>query len=73
MSKQVTLSSSRACRWGIALVLAMVVTEPTVWGQAALKPEEMAAQIVNAANKAYNEKQFPAANERYRAIFSVAA
>ena len=34
--------------------------------QTTLKPEELAAQIINAANKAYNEKQFPFATERYR-------
>ena len=31
-----------------------------------LKPEELAAQVINAANKAYNEKQFGVAVERYR-------
>ncbi|MEK6262692.1 MAG: tetratricopeptide repeat protein [Planctomycetota bacterium] len=66
MRDRVTSSCSGVCRWGFALALAMVATEATAWGQAALKPEEMAAQIVNAANKAYNEKQFPAAIERYR-------
>ena len=31
-----------------------------------LKPEEQAAQIINAANKAFAEKQFPVAIDRYR-------
>jgi TolA-binding protein len=41
---------------------------PTVDAQPAaqLKPEEMAVQVLNAANRAYNEKQFGPAVERYR-------
>ena len=38
----------------------------SVWAQPALKPEEMAVQVLNAANKAFNEKQFGPAAERYR-------
>ena len=41
--------------------------EATCFGQnTTLKPEELAAQVINAANKAYNEKQFGVAIERYR-------
>jgi cellulose synthase operon protein C len=51
------------------LVLANVsglMTESASAQPPQLKPEEMAAQIANAGNKAYNEKQYPVAIERYR-------
>ena len=53
------------CRRGVVLALGVIVSGIAL-GQAPLKPEEMAAQVANAGNKAYNEKQFPVAIERYR-------
>ena len=60
--------------WRIAgaLWLAMAGVSLIAWpgyalGQAAqLKPEEQAAQMLNGANKAFNDKQYPQAADRYR-------
>lgn len=49
----------------IALIL-MLANSAIAQPAAQLKPEEMAVQILNAANRAYNEKQFGPAAERYR-------
>jgi len=61
--------SLRGCRialLGLALI-GVAFHDATCSAQTAtLKPEELAAQVVNAANKAYHEKQFAVAVERYR-------
>ena len=44
----------------------LTLLSSSAWAQPALKPEEMAVQVLNAANKAFNEKQFGPAAERYR-------
>lgn len=48
----------------LTLVMAVGQTSPSSAQQ--LKPEELAAQVLNAANKAFEDKQFPVALERYR-------
>lgn len=57
-------------RWmawaGAGVVLACVLTTPLAAQTANLKPEEQAAQLLNAANRAFNEKQIPVAIDRYR-------
>ena len=56
-------SLSSLLTWGLLLTLAGSATaQPAT----PLKPEEMAVQVLNAANRAYNEKQFAPATERYR-------
>lgn len=53
--------------WTMVLGLAFAVPGSTLaQPQQQLKPEEMAVQVLNAANQAYNEKQFGPATERYR-------
>ncbi|MBC7821096.1 MAG: hypothetical protein IAG10_29775, partial [Planctomycetaceae bacterium] len=51
---------------GLTLIGAAFREAPSSAQNTTLKPEELAAQVINAANKAYNEKQFPVAIERYR-------
>ena len=51
---------------GLVLIGAAFREAPVSAQNTTLKPEELAAQVINAANKAYNEKQFPVAIERYR-------
>jgi outer membrane protein assembly factor BamD (BamD/ComL family) len=54
------------------LVAALVVATATLLltpvhaQQAPLKPEEQAAILLNGANKAFDDKQYPAAVERYK-------
>ena len=56
-----------ACCWRVALACGLVAFAASADAQETqLKPEEMAAQILNAGNKAYNEKQYPVAMDRYR-------
>ena len=58
--------------WGCAFAVAVVAAGLIVAGsrsaraQQPLKPEEMAALIFNSANRAYDDKQFAPAAERYR-------
>lgn len=56
------------CSRSLLTVCLAVISLSSAWAQPAapLKPEEMAAQVLNAANRAYNEKQFGPAAERYR-------
>ena len=59
----------RGCRTaflGIVLIGAALPPARCSAQNTTLKPEELAAQVINAANKAYNEKQYPVAIERYR-------
>ncbi|RLT04003.1 MAG: hypothetical protein DWI21_15000 [Planctomycetota bacterium] len=61
--------SARGCRivlLGFTLIGAAFREAPCSAQNTTLKPEELAAQVINAANKAFNEKQFPVAVERYR-------
>ncbi len=56
-----------ACSWRLVLVCGLMAFADLANAQETqLKPEEMAAQILNAGNKAYNEKQYPIAMDRYR-------
>lgn len=50
----------------LLVVLASGMFTGVVLAQPQLKPEEMAVQVLNAANRAYNEKQFGPAADRYR-------
>ena len=60
-------SLDQVLRFVLTLGLTVVLASSAVAQPAAqLKPEEMAVQVLNAANKAYNEKQFAPATERYR-------
>lgn len=47
---------------GLVWALSAVATAQT----ATLKPEELAVQVLNAANRSYNEQQFGPATERFR-------
>ncbi|MDB5344945.1 MAG: hypothetical protein JWP89_3322 [Schlesneria sp.] len=53
-------------RWILACCFVVQASLAMAQPPAQLKPEELAAQVLNAANKAYNEKQFGPATERYR-------
>ena len=57
---------SKSFAFALTAVLAVVAAEPLSAQQNPLKPEEQAAQMINAANKAYTDKQFPVAIDRYR-------
>lgn len=70
MSDALVVRRSPAARALLASVLvalfAAVGAEPVLGQPNPLKPEELAAQVINAANKAFAEKQFPVAIDRYR-------
>lgn len=51
-------SSANSARWWLH--------PASLWAQAPLKPEEQAALVINAGNKAFNEKQYNVAADRFR-------
>lgn len=53
-------------RWSVPCVLLVAVVVSRAAKAQQLKPEEAAAQLIASANKAYDEKQFPFATERFR-------
>src|SRR4051812_20443115 len=61
------MSLPRRCLYLLSIFgLVWALTTGASAQTATLKPEELAVQVLNAANRAYNEQQFGPATERYR-------
>ena len=55
---------ARVCPAVLVGVLVLTLSQPVA--AQTLTPEQQAAQVLNAGRRAYNEKQFPAAADRFR-------
>lgn len=59
-------AASIAALFFLSLTVSLISLPRAAMAQAALKPEEIAALLLNTANKAFDDKQYPVAIDRYR-------